>query len=71
LDTVTLLLKDYDFAVNDVEVERILAASYFGNDLSIRRKELAMYGAAFSVMQQLRSLTVLSAELAIFLGSTE
>jgi hypothetical protein len=71
LDMVTLLLKDYDFAVNDVEIERILAASYFGNDLSIRRKELAMYGAAFSVLQQLRSLTALSAELAIVLGSTE
>lgn len=71
LDTVTLLLKDYDFAANDVEVERILAASYFGNDLSIRRKELAMYGAAFSLLQQLRSLTVLSAELEILLGSTE
>ena len=70
LDTVTLLLKDYDFAANDVEVERILAASYFGNDLSIRRKELAMYGAAFSLLQQLRSLTVLSAELEILLGST-
>lgn len=71
LDMVALLLKDYDFAVNDVEVERILAASYFGNDLSIRRKELAMYGAAFSVLRQLRSLTALSAELAIVLGSTE
>ncbi len=54
-----------------MKVERILDESYFGKNPGIRRKEPAMYGAAFSVLQQLRSLTALSAELAIVLGSTE
>lgn len=71
LATLGLLMTEYRFSVNAIEIERILAASYQGNTLSIERKELAMYGAAFAVLQHLRSITVLAAELELYLGATD
>lgn len=68
LSTLALLLEEYRFAVQAIEIERILAESYQGNTLSMRQRELARYGAAFSLLQHMRSMTLLAAELNLFIG---
>jgi hypothetical protein len=69
ISSLGLLLEDYRYAVNAIEIERILSESYQGNTLSMKRKELARYGAAFNLLQHLRTMTLLSMELELFLGA--
>lgn len=69
LSTIGLLLDEYRFAVNAIEIERILAESYQGSTLSMERVELARYSAAFTLLQHLRTMTVLAMELRQFMGS--
>lgn len=69
--TLGLRLSEYRQAVNAIEIEKILAESYQGNALSMRRRELAMYGSAFALLQHLRLMHLLSQEVQLFVDASD
>ena len=68
--TLANLMQSYQLSVTDVEVEQIRANAGVSDRNSVQRAELKLYEAAFAVLQQLRSLCVLDAQITHFLGVT-
>ncbi|MDY0289696.1 MAG: hypothetical protein RBR15_12795 [Sphaerochaeta sp.] len=56
-------LNDFHLKENAVEVERIRSSVGLANESSIRAKELAWYGSAFTVLQTLRELRLIALDL--------
>ncbi|AEV28636.1 hypothetical protein SpiGrapes_0808 [Sphaerochaeta pleomorpha str. Grapes] len=66
--SLRLALSDYQIKANDVEVERIRTTMGLGSASSIEIRENLTYASAFTVLQSLRELELLSLELDNLLG---
>lgn len=70
LVTLSVLLDTYQLAVIDADVAHIQAQSGGADRQVVRRTEIALYKAAFDLLQHLRSLRLLDARIALFLDLT-
>jgi hypothetical protein len=62
---LSLLMDSYTLAVTDVEVEQIKADAGISDRNRVKRAQLDMYEAAFAILQQLRTLRLIDAQLSL------
>jgi outer membrane protein TolC len=62
---LSLLMDSYTLAVTDVEVEQIKADAGISDRNRVKRAQLGMYEAAFAILQQLRTLRLIDAQLSL------
>ncbi|WP_422477756.1 TolC family protein [Pleomorphochaeta sp. DL1XJH-081] len=62
---LSLLMDSYTLAVTDVEVEQIKADAGISDRSRVKRAQLGMYEAAFAILQQLRTLRLIDAQLSL------
>ncbi len=66
--SLSLLMDSYNLALVDVEVAQIRLDAGIIDKTAFRRAELKLYEAAFVMLQKLRALRLLDAQISLFLG---